>query len=179
MKKYVIEMNERQAQLLNWACDTLPRLIEGQGVELQDLLEYAWEKRCKEATGKSMDDAWDCGWWKMRGDAEKVVNEIRKRFWGLDVMTENGIHYDDSADIIWDMHQVLRHELWKNSPEPKPRSTVDAFPGTQFGDEPLISVRSYDPEEELEEKIKKVSEAGTWKGVDVDKYMKEVRGEEE
>lgn len=29
---------------------------------------------------------------------------------------------------------------------------------------------------ELDEKIKKVSERGTWKGVDVDEYLNEVRG---
>lgn len=29
---------------------------------------------------------------------------------------------------------------------------------------------------ELEEKIKKVSEAGTWNGIDVDEYLNEIRG---
>lgn len=30
--------------------------------------------------------------------------------------------------------------------------------------------------EELDEKIKKVSEAGTWDGIDVDEYLNEIRG---
>lgn len=141
-KKYIIELNERQMRLLSWALDTLPRLIEGQDHSFQDLLEQAWEKRCKEATGKMMDDEWDGGWHQMRHDAEETCLKIKRRFWGLSPNTLNGIHYDDTADILWDMYQVIRHQLWLDNPDPeKPRWTVDASPATQFGDEPLIVVK--------------------------------------
>ena len=144
-KKYIIEMNERQARLLSWALDTLPRLIEGQDHSFQDLLEQAWEKRCKEATGKMMDDEWDGGWYQMRHDAEQACLKIKRRFWGLPSNTLNGIHYDDTADILWDMHQAIRYQLWKDNPDPnKSTITVDAFPAHQFGDEPLIKVTSKD-----------------------------------
>ena len=33
-----------------------------------------------------------------------------------------------------------------------------------------------DAMKELDEKIKKVSEAGTWDGIDVDEYLNEIRG---
>lgn len=141
-KKYILEMNERQARLLSWALDTLPRLIEGQDHSFQDLLEQAWEKRCKEATGKMMDDEFEGGWYKMREDAETFCKEIKRRFWDLAPNADYGIHYDDTADILWDMHQCLRFELWKNRPEPKSHITVDAFPAHQFGEEPLIIVKS-------------------------------------
>ncbi len=142
MKKYIIELNERQMRLLSWALDTLPRLIEGQDHSFQDLLEQAWEKRCKEATGKMMDDEWDGGWYQMRHEAEETCLKIKRRFWGLPPNTLNGIHYDDTADILWDMYQVIRHQLWLDNPDPeKPRWTVDASPATQFGDEPLIVVK--------------------------------------
>lgn len=141
-KKYIIEMNEHQARMLSWALDTFPRIIQGQDQALQDILESAWEKRCKDATGKMMDDEWDGGWYKMREDAETAVREIRKRFWGQTGGTYNGIHYDEAADLLWSMHTVLRHELWKNRPEPKSDWTVDAFPGTQYTDDPLIKVTS-------------------------------------
>ena len=141
-KKYILEMNERQARLLSWALDTLPRLIEGQNFAFQDLLESAWEKRCKQATGKMMDDEFEGGWNKMREDAETFCKEIKKRFWDLAPNADYGIHYDDTADILWDMYQVIRHQLWMDNPDPeKPRWTVDASPATQFGDEPLIIVK--------------------------------------
>ena len=141
-KKYIIELNERQMRLLSWALDTLPRLIQGQDHSFQDLLEQAWEKRCKEATGKMMDDEWDGGWHEMRHEAEETCLKIKRRFWGLPPNTLNGIHYDDTADILWDMYQVIRHQLWLDNPDPeKPRWTVDASPATQFGDEALIVVK--------------------------------------
>ena len=37
-------------------------------------------------------------------------------------------------------------------------------------------MKTEDAMKELEEKIKKVSEAGTWDGIDVDEYLNEIRG---
>jgi len=143
-KKYIIEMNERQAQLLSWVCDTFPRLIEGQNHAYQDLFESAWEKRCKEATGKMMDDKFEGGWYKMREDAETFCKEIKKRFWDLAPNANYGINYDDTADIIWDCHRVIRHELWKNNPN-RSNITVDSEnPSFSIGSEPLIKVTSKD-----------------------------------
>ena len=143
MKKYILELNEKQARLLSWALDTLPRLIEGRGRAYQDLLESAWEKRSKKATGKMMDDEFEGGWQKMREDAETFCCEIKRRFWDLPPNAAYGIHYDKTADILWDMYQVLRHEIWKNNPDAR-NFTVDASPATQFGSEPLIKVTSKD-----------------------------------
>lgn len=142
MKKYTIELTEKQARLLSWACDTFPRLIEGQDHAFQDLMESAWERRCKEATGEMMDEEFEGGWYKMSEDAETFCKEIKKRFWNLAPNANYRIHYDETADIIWDIYQALRYELWKNRPEPKSHSTVDAFPATQFGSEPLAIVTS-------------------------------------
>lgn len=143
-KKYVIEVNERQARLLSYACDQFARLIQGQDAAFQDLMEMAWEKRCKNATGNMMDKEWDGGWYAMREEAERTCREIKRKFWGLPANTLNGIHYDDTADILFDIHQVIRHELWKNKPETKSHMTVDAFPATGFGEEPLCKVTSKD-----------------------------------
>jgi hypothetical protein len=143
-KKYVLELNQKQAELLSWALDTFPRLIEGQDHAYQDLLESAWERRCKEATGRMMDNEFEGGWHKMREEAETFCKEIKRRFWDLAPNANYGIHYDESADILWDIYQALRYEIWKNSPEPKSHFTVDAFPATQFGGEPLAKVTSKD-----------------------------------
>lgn len=37
-------------------------------------------------------------------------------------------------------------------------------------------MKAKDAMKELDEKIKKVSEAGTWDGIDVDEYLNEIRG---
>ena len=143
MKKYIIELTEEQTRLLSWACDQLPRLIEGQDWSFQQLMEEAWEKRCKEATGKYMDDEWDGGWHAMREEAERICKEIKQKFWGLPAHAMNGIHYDDTADILFDIHQAIRHQLWKDNPNPnKSHITVDSSPATQFGSESLIKIES-------------------------------------
>lgn len=145
-KRFQIELNERQLRLLSWVCDTFPRLMEGQSFAYQDMLESAWERRCKKETGKMMDDEWDGGWHKMREDAEVFVNQIKARFWGLRPCENWGIHYDDVSDIIWDIHQVARHTLWLSDENPdKPNYTVDASPAHQFGDEPLVTVKEIKP----------------------------------
>lgn len=143
-KKYIIEVNEKQARLLSWALDTFPRLIGGQDYSYQNLFESAWERRCEKATGSMMDDKFEGGWQKMREDAEMFCKEIKRRFWNLAPNTDYGIHYDESADILWDIYQALRYEIWKNRSEPKSHITVDAFPATQFGSEPLAKVTSKD-----------------------------------
>ena len=144
MKKYIIELTERQARLLSYVCDTFPRLVCGQDHVFQDIFEEAWEKRCKKATGKMMDDEFEGGWQKMREDAETFCKEIKRRFWNLPTNASYGVKYDDTADILFDIHECIRHELWKNRDEPKPHSTVDAFPAHQWGKEPLVKVTSKD-----------------------------------
>lgn len=139
---YQITLNKRQLQLLSYGCEKLARLIQGQSFALQDLFEEAWERRCKEATGQSMDKEWDGGWYDMREDATAFANNIKKRFWGLEARTENGIHYSETSDIFWEMYEVLRHQLWLDLPEErKSPVTVDAFPAFQLSNEPLIEVK--------------------------------------
>lgn len=142
--KYQITLTEMQARLLSYALEQFMRLIVGQDWAFQDLMESAWEKRCKKATGNVMDEEWDGGWSAMREDAERICKEIKKRFWGLAPNANYGIRYNDTADILYDMHCVLRHALWESKPEPKSHMTVDSGPAHQFGSEPLAKVTSKD-----------------------------------
>ena len=144
MKKYTLELTERQARLLSYACDQFARLIMGQDWSYQQLFESAWERRCKEATGETMDEGWDGGWSAMREDAERLVKEIGLRFWGKGGGAYNGVHYDNEADILFDIYQVIRHQLWLDRTEPKPHGIVDSFPAHQFGSEPLAKIISKD-----------------------------------
>ena len=83
----------------------------------------------------------------MREDAENILREIKRRFWGLGWNASYGIHYDDSADILFDIHQAIRHQLWKDTPDDKKsHSTVDACPAHQWGSEPLAIITSKEDE---------------------------------
>lgn len=139
---YRLELTERQARLLSYACDQFSRLICGQDMAFQDLMEAAWEKRCKEAVGgHGMDKEWDGGWYNMRYDAEEICRNIKKRFWGLDRQSLYGVNYDETADILFDIHCVIRHQLWLDRPdEDKSTMTVDAFEAMRFGKEPLAKI---------------------------------------
>ena len=139
---YRLELTERQAKLLSYACDQFSRLICGQDMAFQDLMEAAWEKRCKEAVGgHGMDKEWDGGWYNTRHDAEEICQNIKKRFWGLGRQTLYGVYYDETADILFDIHCVIRHQLWLDKPdENKSTMTVDASEAMQFGKEPLAKI---------------------------------------
>lgn len=138
---YKIELTENQAKMLSYACDQFSRLICGQNWSYQELMEAAWEKRCKEATGKMMSKDFEGGWNKMRQTAETLCREIKRVFWGLPANTMNGIHYDDTADILFDIYQVIRHQLWLDRPDDKKsRMTVDSDPAMQHGKEPLAKI---------------------------------------
>ena len=137
---YQLELTERQARLLSWACDRMSRIVEGQDWTYQEMLEAAWEKRCKEATGKMMDEEWDGGWSAMRHEAETMCKQMKKRFWGLESNAMYGIHYDETSDILFDIHQVIRHQLWLDNPNRMPY-TVDADGGMQFGTEQMASIK--------------------------------------
>ena len=142
MKTYTVQLTERQVKLLSYTCDRMARLIQGQDWTYQELMEEAWEKRCKEAVGgHGMDKEWNGGWYAMRHDAERMSKEIKKRFWGLESNAMYGIHYDDTADILWDIHQCLRHQLWLDKPEcEKSHITVDSDTPMRVGSEPLIKI---------------------------------------
>ena len=138
-KEYTIKLTKRQLQLLSYACDRMSRLIEGQDWTYQELMEEAWEKRCKEAVGgHGMDNDWDGGWHNMRQDAEDICKKIKKRFWGCEPNQMYGIKYDSTSDILYDMHQVMRHQLWLDSD--RQFIGVDSSEAMQISDEPLIKI---------------------------------------
>lgn len=77
----------------------------------------------------------------MRHEAEKIANEIKKIFWGLDECALNGIHYDDAADILWDIHRVLRHQFYKDRGDTSIATVDSENPTFSVGSEPLAIVR--------------------------------------
>ena len=139
---YQLELTERQAKLLSYACDRLSRIICGQDWTYQEFMEEAWEKRSKEATGNSMDKEWDGGWSAMREETEELCKKIKAKYWGLGANAMYGIHYDDTADILFSLHTVIRHQLWLDGD--RQFHGVDSDEPTQLGDEPLAVIRRTD-----------------------------------
>lgn len=143
---YTIQLTKKQMQILSHYTDAMSRLITGQDFIYRQLFESAWEKRCKEETGNWMDKEWEGGWYRMREDAEALCKQIKKRFWGLESNSLYGVNYNDDADILFDMHQVIRHQLWLDNPDTDKLSyTVDAFEAMKYGSEPLITTKKVRP----------------------------------
>lgn len=143
---YNLQLTEKQAKVLSYACDRLSRIICGQDWTYQEFMEEAWEKRCKEAVGgHGMDKEWDGGWWNMRHEAEEICKKIKKRFWGMESNAMYGIHYDETADILFDLHCVIRHQLWLDRLDDKKSTiTVDASEAMRVGSEPLAIIKKMD-----------------------------------
>jgi hypothetical protein len=140
-RKYKIELTEYQLRILSFVCDQYSRLICGQGWEYQQLFEAAWERRAAKETGHSMDKHFEGGWGNMRDKAEQIINQIKALFWGMGPNAHYGIHYDKTADLLFEMHQVIRHQLWLDTPEnERSQWTVDASEALTLTDEPLIKV---------------------------------------
>lgn len=137
---YNLQLTERQAKLLSYACNNLSRIIEGQDWTYQEFMEAAWEKRCKEATGKSMDEAWDGGWSEMRAEAEEISKRIKKRFWGCEANAMHGIGYDDTADILFDIHRIIRHQLYIDRGDTSLATVDSETPASSIGTEPLAII---------------------------------------
>lgn len=140
---YRLELTERQAKLLSYACDQFMRCIQGQPEAFQQLMEDAWEKRCKEAVGGTgMDKEWNGGWWNMRHQAERLSRLATKWFWGC--RQGYGIHYDDAADIFFDIHRVLRYQFYKDRGDTSKAFVDSENPASPIGGEPLAVIRRTD-----------------------------------
>ena len=100
MKKYILEITEKQANAISNACDIVARLYTGQVQELQDV-------------GANI---------KVTGKEHDTVKSIL--FPQLPLYGSYGIHspeVDDTARQLFDIHQVIRHRIiWDkadNTPE--------------------------------------------------------------
>lgn len=142
-KQFTITLNERQLELLAYACRITDRLIIGQlDFSLQECCETAFDKLHKD------DKQYDIGsseWYKMQAEVKEAINKLRKLCWGVDYNQNYGIHYDDAADILFDMQKVIEHALWlEEDPKKRCRFTNDAFEHTvTFGKEKNITVELY------------------------------------
>lgn len=146
MKKYQIEVTERQLQLLSYACEKADRQIIGQlGLSLEDDCLDAWEREYKKENNiKGALRTFPEEWYDVRAKVEKHIDELRQLCWKCDKFHYYGINYDSHADTLFDLHRVFRHALWKERPAgQRSNITVDSENpmdyGT-YGEEPLAKI---------------------------------------
>lgn len=140
-KQFTITLNERQLQLLAYACRVTDRLIIGQlDFSLQECCESAFEKLYK---GKEAGKIGSDEWYAMRFEVTEAIQKLRKLCWGVEYGTNHGIGYDETADILFDMQKVIEHALWlEMDPTKRSNWTNDAFAHTTpVGDEKNIKVQ--------------------------------------
>lgn len=130
---YRMELTKKQLAIISFFSDFSSNIINGNlNFSLPQIFLQAYKKNHPDA---STDDA------LIAIDRfKKLCDELKKAFWDKDVKSNNGIHYDDVSDILYDIHQVARHQLWIDKPEPKFQYTVDAYVGRKTGSEPLIKI---------------------------------------
>ena len=135
MKRFTIEVNEKQLRLMNRAVELWSRLICGQ-LYLGDLQDLCCEAYEKSGQGK---------WGDIRDIAEQDMLMLQRRYWNLQHYGASyGLGYDKTADTLFDMHKVLDHAIYLSMPKEKQQEmkwTVMADKPMAFGDEPLIKVQ--------------------------------------
>lgn len=142
-RKVTITCTEKQLVMLEMVCERYTRLIEGQlGLSLQDICEDAWCRR-----NKTKEHPLGIGseeWYNMRHELEERLKDMEWDYWGLAGGRYNGIGYDDWADSLWDMYQVMRYARWQNMPPKEKESmriTVMSNTPMRCGSLPLIEVK--------------------------------------
>lgn len=141
---YLVSVNNSQLKLLSSSCEQYSRFITGQfDYTLQDAVEEAWEQRYVATHPLREDGRKDFGigtpeWYDVRNRTEEIINDIRWTCWPCSPNSSYGIHYDEYSDMLWDMYEVFRHQLWLDRPEDKKVNyTVDAYPACRWSDQSL------------------------------------------
>ena len=132
-QRFILELNRRQLEILSDACDNHSRNICGQlDVGLSDILEAGIAREYKTADFEHRH--------QIRERAMELLREVKVLVWNMGAGASHGVNYDAKADILFDIHQVIRHQLWKMRPEPRPQMSVCSTQGFPFGDEPFVTV---------------------------------------
>ncbi len=146
MKKFQIEVTEKQLQLLSYACEKADRQIIGQlDISLKNDCLDAWEREYKKENGiKGVLKTLPPEWHDVRHEIERHIDELRQLCWNCDKFRYYGISYDNTADTLWDMHRVFRHALWNERPgNERSYITVDSENPSEmlrYGSEPYAKI---------------------------------------
>lgn len=132
---FTITLNKRQLELLSEASDCHSRNTCGQlDAGLEEVIEKAIARTYSTADFNKRHE--------ISEKVKSLLYEVKSLVWDLSPGTNKGVKYDDGADILFDIHQVIRHHLWKIKPEPKHHYTNDAAEATIFGSQPAITIKT-------------------------------------
>lgn len=127
-----------QLELLRDACEQAARLRAGQldYIFIDELMD-AYHKGCVSEEQKSAHTS-------VRKQVVKVCEYLHTLCWDLPPNADHGMNYDDDSDIWWDMYQVFRHQIWKESNHDvssRDLLTVASHEPMNTGTEPLIMIQ--------------------------------------
>ena len=145
-RKYLVELTEKQMQILEYACERQGRLIWGQLEHaLQEPCEEAWHEKYAETHPRKPDGQRDLGhstneFWEMQEHVENACRELKSLCWG-DV--DHGVGYYETADILFDLYHVMRYQRYLDMPkeiQETCRWTVMSDKPRHYGTEPLALI---------------------------------------
>jgi hypothetical protein len=122
--KFNLELNEEQAYVIQRACELYARMSIGQGWAIVEAMEHIQHRIVP-----------------VPRDKRDFIDEVFRRelFPELLKDSSHGIGRCPVGDTAWVIHEVIRHEFWKNLPEEqKKHYTVDSGEPSTFlsGEQP-------------------------------------------
>lgn len=127
-KNYTITVTESQLRLLAEVTEKASRTIVGQ-------LRYGVREELIRAMMRHETYSEDNMFL-----VDNLLRTIKALCWKQEEFTDYGVGYDKKSDTLWDMYEVMRHQLWKDSEEPL-EYVVSAYPAHHWNkEEPLIKV---------------------------------------
>lgn len=135
------QLTFHQLELLRNACELAARLRAGQlDYHFIDELMEAYNKGCDSEEQRNAQT-------NVRKQIGKACEYLHTLCWDLPPHADHGMNYDDNSDILWDMYQVFRYQIWKeNNPNPSGRDvlTVAGDKPYHTGKEPFIRIEKFD-----------------------------------
>jgi hypothetical protein len=98
--KFNLELNEIQAYIIQRACELYARLSIGQGWAIKEAMEHIQHQMINYTKKEAIDHAFK----------QVFFPELRDN-------ESNGIGRNEIGDTAWVIHEVIRHEFWKNLPD--------------------------------------------------------------
>lgn len=135
IRKFTIELNEKQLHMIEAATELECRIRMGQMWlgPVQDVFSEAYEKS---HPGKK--------WLDIQEELEQDMKMLQQKYFALSPNASYGLGHDDYSDTLWDIHKCCEHARYLAMSEEdreKLRWTVLADPPMQFGTEPLMTVK--------------------------------------
>lgn len=132
------QVSSRQLELLRSACEQAARLRAGQlYYGFIDELMNAYHKGCESEEQKSAQR-------RVRKLVVEACENLHTLCWNLPPNEDYGMNYDEDSDIWWDMYQVFRYQIWRDTYLHKSNIGLMTVAGDKpylTGKEPLVCIK--------------------------------------